>query len=109
MPTRSCKHFVDSVNNLFDRVLENVGDADMVGVTIHNEINQSDKPIGFSFKRKNKLSPDVIWSVFEKFSPFNARFNASGRPIVTGHSVTIPVGFGKAAIKRADRSRSWLI
>jgi len=44
-------HFVDSVNNLFDRVLEDVGDADMVGITIHNEVNQSDKPIGFSFRR----------------------------------------------------------
>ena len=26
------KHLVASVNNLFDRVLENVGDADMVGI-----------------------------------------------------------------------------
>ena len=45
-------HFVDSVNNLFDHVLEDVGDADMVGINIHNEVNQSDKPIGFSFRRK---------------------------------------------------------
>ena len=28
-------HFVDSMNNLFDRVLKHVGDADMVGITIH--------------------------------------------------------------------------
>ena len=53
-------HFVASVNNLFDRVLENVGDADMVGITIHNDVNQSDKHIGFSFRRKDKLSADVI-------------------------------------------------
>ena len=43
-------HFVDSVNNLFNHVLENVDDADMVGITIHNEVNESDKPIGFSFR-----------------------------------------------------------
>ena len=39
-------HFVDSVNNGFDRVLEYVGDADMVGITIHKEVNKSDKLIG---------------------------------------------------------------
>ena len=44
-------HFVDSMNNLFDHVLEDVGDADMVGITILNEVNQSDTPIAFSFRR----------------------------------------------------------
>jgi len=70
-------HFVDSVNNLFDHVLENVDDADMVAITIHNEVNQSDKPIGFSFTRKDQLSPDVIWSVFDKVSQSNATLNAT--------------------------------
>ena len=49
-------HFVDSVSNLFDHVLEVVGDADMVGITIHNEVNRSDKPIAFTFRRKDQLS-----------------------------------------------------
>jgi len=49
-------HFVDSMNNLFDRVLEDVGEADMVGITIHNEVNQRDKPIYCSFRRKDQLS-----------------------------------------------------
>ena len=35
-------HFVDSVNNLLDHVLEDVGDADMAGITIHNEVDQSE-------------------------------------------------------------------
>ena len=47
--------FVGSVKNLFDHVLENVGDANMVGITIHNEVYQSDKPIGFSFRHKDQL------------------------------------------------------
>jgi len=51
-------HFLDSVNNLFDHVLEDVGNVDMVGITVHNEINQSDKPIGFIFRRKDHLSSD---------------------------------------------------
>ena len=46
-------HFVDSVNNMFDHVLENVDDNDMVGIIIHNEVNQSDKPTVFSFRRKD--------------------------------------------------------
>ena len=87
-------HFVASVNNLFDHVLETMGDADMVGITIHNDVNQSDRPIGFSFRRKVQLSADVIWIVFDKVSQPNARFNATETLIVTVRSVTMPVGFG---------------
>jgi hypothetical protein len=43
----------------------NVSDGDMVGITIHNEANQSDKPVGFSFRRKDQISSNVIWSVFD--------------------------------------------
>ena len=39
-------HFVDSVNNFLDHVLENVVDADIVGITIHNELNQGDERVG---------------------------------------------------------------
>jgi len=59
-------HFLASVNDLFGHVLQYVSDSDMVGMTIHNQVNQSDKPIGISFSRKYELSGDVIWSVFEK-------------------------------------------
>jgi len=42
----------------------------MVGITIQNQVNQNDKAIGISFRRKDQLSGEVIWSVFEKvFSP----------------------------------------
>ena len=75
-------HIVDSVNNLFDHVLEDVGVADMVGITIHNEVNQSDKPVGFSLRRKDQLSSDVIWSVFENVALSNAGFNATDTRIV---------------------------
>jgi len=72
----------------------------MVGIAVHNEVNQSDKPIGFSFRRKDQLSSDVIWSVFHKVSQSNSRFNALDTLIVTVHSVTMPVGFGRDGIKR---------
>jgi hypothetical protein len=38
----------------------------MVGLTIRNQENENDHPIGFSFRRKDQISGQVIWSVFEK-------------------------------------------
>ena len=49
-------HFQTSVFDLFDYALRNVDDSDMVGVTIHNEVNLLDKAIGISFRRKDQLS-----------------------------------------------------
>ena len=68
----------------------------MVRVTIHNEINLLDKAIGISFRRKDQLSEEEIWSVFSKVTQSNARYNAMDRLIVVVHSVKIPVGFGKS-------------
>jgi hypothetical protein len=48
----------------------------MVGITISNEENVQDKAIGISFRRRDQLSPDVIWSGFGKVAQSNARFNA---------------------------------
>ena len=61
-------NFVASVNDLFDYALHNVSDSDMVGINIQNRVNQNDKPVGTSFRRKDQLSGDVVWSVFEKVS-----------------------------------------
>ena len=98
--TELVTHFLDNVNNLFDHVLEDVGDADMVGIIIHNEVNQSEKSIGFSFRRKDQLSSDVIWSVFDKLPVSKAKFNATDTLIVMANSVTMPVVFGGDGMKR---------
>ena len=92
--TNPVDHFLASVNDLFEHALQGVGDADMLGVNIHNEVNQSDRPIGISFGRTDQLSGDVIWSVFEKVSHSNTRFNALDTLTVVLHSVRMPVGFG---------------
>ena len=86
-------HFLDSVNDLFKHALQGVSDSDMVGITIQNEVNQNDKAIGISFRRKDQLSGDVTWSVFEKVAQSNSRFNALDKLVVTLHSVNIPIGF----------------
>ena len=53
-------HSLASVNDLFEHALQDVGDGDMVGIAIHNESNQNDKPIGISFRRRDPLSVDAI-------------------------------------------------
>jgi hypothetical protein len=67
-------HFLASVNNLFEHVLQNVNYSDMVGIVFQNE-TINDKPIGISFRRKDQLSGDAVWNVFDKVSS-NSRFNA---------------------------------
>jgi len=80
-------HFLASGNELFEYALRD----EMVGITIQNQVNQNDKPIGITFRRKDQLSGEVIWSVFEKVSPSNARFNALDTLVVTVHSVKMPL------------------
>jgi len=99
-------HFLASVNDLFESVLSDVGDSDMVGITIQNQANQNDKPIGFSFRRKDQLTGDVVWSVFERVLKSNSRYNALDTLVVTVHSVKMPGGFGKHALKSIGRPLS---
>jgi len=61
-------HFLASVNDFFKHALRDVDDTDMVEITIQIQLNQNDKPIGISFRLKEKFSGDVIWSVFERVS-----------------------------------------
>ena len=46
-------HFLASVNDLIGHALRDADDSLMVGMTIQNQVNQNDKPIGFSFRRKD--------------------------------------------------------
>jgi len=96
-------HFLASVNDLFEHALNDVDNADMVGITIQNLVNQNDKSIGISFRRKDQLSGDVIWSVFEKVSQSNSRFNALDTLVANVHSVRMLVGFGKNVLKSRGR------
>ena len=82
------------MNDVFEHTLQDVGDWDMVGIAIHNESNQNDKPIGISFRRRDQLSVDAIWSVFERVTQSNSRFNAHDTLTVLLHSVKMPVVFG---------------
>jgi len=87
-------HFLDSVSELFEHSLRDIEDRDMVGITISNEAEATDRAIGISFRRKDQIT-DVIWSVFEKVAQSNARFNALDKLVITVHSVKMPTGHGR--------------
>jgi len=80
-------YFIERVNDLFEHTLRDVEYSGMVRLTIQNRVTQNDKPIGISFRRKDQLSPDVIWSVFERVSESNSRTNALDTLVVTVHLV----------------------
>ena len=75
-------HFQASLNNLFDYALRDVNESDMVGITISNENNLIDRPIGISFRRKDQLSSEVIWSVFSNLAQSNAQYKVMDRLIL---------------------------
>jgi len=96
-------HFLDSVTELFEHALRDLEDSDMVGITISNEVEVKDRAIGISFRRKDQITGDVIWSVFEKVAYSNARFNALDKLAMTVHSVRMPVGNGGSKIASKGR------
>jgi len=49
-------HYLASVNELFESTLQDVSADYMVGITVQNQVNQNDKAIGISFRRKDQLS-----------------------------------------------------
>ena len=97
------------MNDLLEHALQDVGDGDVVGIAIHNESNQNDKPVGISFRRRDQLFVDAIWTVFEKVTQSNARFNALDTLIVVLHSVKMSVGFGYTGIKTMGRPISVIV
>jgi hypothetical protein len=104
--TDPVNHFLSGMNDLFEHVLQGVADSDMVGVAICNDVNQNDRAVVIRFRRKDQLSADVIWSVFEKVAQSNARFNALDSITIVVHSVGMPVGFGRVAVKTNGRPLS---
>jgi len=99
-------HFLASMNDLIEHALSDVDDSDMLWMSIQNQVNQNDMSIRINFRRKDQLSADVIWSVFEKVSQSNSRFKALDTLVVTAHSVKVPVGFGRCEMKSRGRPLS---
>jgi hypothetical protein len=58
------RYFANSMDELFDYSLLDLEPSDMMGILIHNADNQQDRPIGLSFRWRDQISRDVLWSVF---------------------------------------------
>jgi len=101
-------HFLASVSDLFEYALQNCEDSDMVGITISSEVNVNDKAIWLSFRRKDQITPDVIWSVFGKVAQSNARFKALDKLVMTVHLVKMLTGHGRIATKGRPL-KTWFI
>jgi hypothetical protein len=76
-----------------------VPDRDLVGLRIRTTESVQDKVVGISFRRREQLKPDVVWSVLGKFIQSNARFALSDRLEVYLVHVRIPVGNGREKTK----------
>ena len=59
--------------------------------------------IEISFRRKNQITGDVIWSVFEKVAQSNARFNALDKLVMTVHFVKMSIAHGGSKIESKRR------
>lgn len=62
--------------------------------------------MGISFRRKDELSGDVIWCVFEKVAHSNSRLNALDTLTLVVHSVRMPISFGRDGIKSKGKPLS---
>jgi hypothetical protein len=87
------------VTDLFEYALRSCNDSDLVGITSSNEVNVQERAIGLSFRRKDQISSNLIWSVFEKVAQSNARFNALDKLVMTIDSVKMPIGHGRISTK----------
>jgi len=93
------QYFADSVDELFEYSLRDLDPSDMVGISIHNANHQQDRPIGLSFRKRDHISRDVLWSVFE-VTQSNARYQALDTLTFYVHSVKMPVGFWKVTTSK---------
>jgi hypothetical protein len=81
------------MDELFQYSLGDFDPSDMVGISIHNADNQHDRPKRRSFRRRDQITRDVLWSVFEKVTQSNARYQALHTLTFHLHLVNMPVGF----------------
>ena len=87
--------FKTAMEHLFEEILQDFSDSDMVGLSIENENNMSKKPIGISYRRKDQLSVNLITSVLENVIQSNAVFAALDNLEIEINVVRLPSGNGK--------------
>ena len=72
---------------------------DLVGLRIRNTDNVQDKVVVISFRRRDQLKPDVVWSVLGKVVQSNARFGLTDRLDIHLDHDRMPAGNGREKTK----------
>jgi len=80
-------------------LVDKVPGRDLVSLRIRNTENVQDKVVGISLCRRDKLKPDVVWSVLGKVIQSNARFALTDRLEVHLVHVRMPAGNGREKTK----------
>jgi hypothetical protein len=94
------------MDELCEYSLRDLNGGDMVGISIRNEDNHQDRPIGPSFRRRDLISRDLLWNMFERATQANARFNALATLTFAVDSVRMAVGFGDRVLRSRGRPLS---
>ena len=102
----TARYFANSVDARFEYSLRDFHPSDMVGISIHNADNQQDRQIGLSFRRRDQISRDVLWSVFDKVTQSNARYQALDTLTFHVHSVETETSKGRTMSAMAQLKRS---
>jgi hypothetical protein len=82
------RHFAYGVDDLLEYPLRDLEPRIWWALSIHSADNQHDKPIVLSFRRREQISRDVLWSVFEKVTQSNARYQVRDTLTFNVNSVT---------------------
>jgi len=100
-PTAYLKECITSLTNY---LVDEVRDRNLVRLKIRNTENVQVKVVGISFRRRDQLKPDVVWSVLGKVVQSNARFGLSDHLEVHLYNVRMPAGNGRTVQKTKWRS-----
>ena len=93
--------FLASVNNLFQHALQNF--SNMLGITIQDIVNQNDKTIGIRYRRKRSVGGRRDIENISESHRIEFAIKSLDTLVVTVHSVRMPEGFGKRAVKSKGR------
>jgi len=89
----------ECITALTDYLVNDVPGRDLVGLRIRNTENVEDKVVGISLRRRDQLTPDVVWAVLGKVIQSNSRFGLSDRLEVHLDHVSMPAGKGTVRAK----------
>jgi len=94
----------ECITSFTNYLVDDVPGRDFVGLRIRNTENVQDKVVGISFRHRDQLKRNLVWSVLGNMFQSNARFVLNDRLDVHLNHVWMPAGNGTTAEKTKGRS-----